>query len=814
MPSGVIDLKSFAGLVTAPGMLERADASFVEAFNVEFPTPGLITKRRGFAQQPGNAGGAVWKLLTSRLLGNNMLAHIGGTGLGATHMRYGDGSGALTSLSMVDGGNLTRARDPRMQGAVSQRNHYVTADEGVARIESDIGSSPIRFAGMPRGLATPQDFDDIKLVAGTALADGRARAYRVTLARKDADGVVMQGAPTARFVAANRSYVTGYTGAARAVELTLQLPLEFGTSDTDLDTTYYLQLWATRTYAEATQVGDDELYLVMERYLTSGEITAGELVYEDNTPDDFLTGAPLLHTNAYNFPPLERGIRQGVVNESAPPPVANDVAYWQDVMWYADYQYRLRCVVNMIALIDDDESVVVTTDFGTATAFAKNSPLGPDDFQITSTSPTTAIDIRETVRCMCGALNNISKRDKLGFSVHPISTTTTQPGLVYVELTRPGTLLSFASTQTAVWAGEGGYEFGGAVDAEPGTNALAFSKPLRADAVPPINSLTAGPADSRILRIIPFRDRLIVFTDVGIYQVTGSTFADFAVSLFDGTFRLMGRELVTVCDDRIYAWCREGIIELDDSGARVVSMPIEATLTSLLLDTGGGDLQEGRQGLMELGFAVGYRERHQVRFHWPEAYRPEINGCATWLTFDTRTRTWARGGFTGLVDGYLDARACGVVRFDDDLLAMGNWSSGGDTYLFLERQAFSSADYEDDMPDGSKTVVESTLTTQWQLVGQRGSQHWQQSVVSWDAGDTSWATLPTAVGVLWATEAGSGSVVSAPVALVTREEPPVAVRRGNRLRLTIEHTTSEYMGIVGLSQSFASGSKYARTVTP
>ncbi|MEG7677105.1 hypothetical protein U2060_15300, partial [Listeria monocytogenes] len=71
------------------------------------------------------------------------------------------------------------------------------------------------------------------------------------------------------------------------------------------------------------------------------------------------------------------------------------------------------------------------------------------------------------------------------------------------------------------------------------SNLLRFSKPLRADAVPPINVLSVGNADSRILRVMPFRDRMLVFTDAGIYQVTGRTFADFSVFPFDLGYRLM-----------------------------------------------------------------------------------------------------------------------------------------------------------------------------------------------------------------------------------------------------------------------------------
>jgi hypothetical protein len=120
---------------------------------------------------------------------------------------------------------------------------------------------------MPRGLG-PNTWT---LVAGTNLGNGFARAYRVTWHRKDADGVELGGAPTSRFVVANAVYNTGYTGGTRHVQLEVQIPKEFGTLNTALTTSYYWRLWANRGYLEASEVGDDEMHLLAEAYLTAGD---------------------------------------------------------------------------------------------------------------------------------------------------------------------------------------------------------------------------------------------------------------------------------------------------------------------------------------------------------------------------------------------------------------------------------------------------------------------------------------------------------------------------------------------------------------
>lgn len=821
MPQGKIDLTEFAGLVTAPGMLQRNPASCVESINWEFPAPGIIRKRRGNDRLPGNTGGPVWKLFTSRLMNANLLAHVG-TSTSGTQLRYGDGTVGLTGLTTIDGGNLTRSSTLRMQMALCQRNHYCTSDEGVARVESDIGTSLVRYAGIARGVGFSRlawgVVPPVSPGAGRPFADGYARAYRVTWHKKDDDGVELGGAPTARWVIANRNYYTGYTGVACNFQMAIQIPREFGTLGTALTTSYYWRLWGTRTFVEATELGDDEMYLITEAYLTAGDIAANLVTYIDTTSDDFLQGSPTLNTNQYNFPPSDAGIRQGIVNEDAPPPVANDVAYWQDCMWYADFAYRARLTVGMIANLADGDTVTVISNGATVVMTARNAPALVTEFQILAAGPTTSINIRQTTMAMVECINVNCRLN--GMSAFHVTTTATQPGLVYLELTKPnGLSITFGSSAPTKFQGFDGFSVGSSVDAVSRTNAMAFSKPLRADAVPPINIMEAGPADARILRIFPFRDRILVFTDYGIFQVTGRTFADFALYPFDLGFRLIGREMVALCDEKVYAWCLEGIVEIDDGGVRVVSQSIEPSIESCLISAGGGStpLAAGRGIVSTLGYAVAYRNQHQVRFHYPEANDfLNMNGCFRWFGFDTRTRTWTNGQFTYKQFGdYYDNRSCAVVRFSDDLLAFGNWSSGADTYLYLERRAYAATDFLETDLTGATQAVESRLTLQCQVPDESGGQHWQQTVINWDCDELTWRPIPSSIQTTHGTENQTTSATTVAVtAQLTRVETPTVSRRGQRLSVSINHTLAEYAGIIGISQTYRGGTRFARRVTP
>jgi hypothetical protein len=616
-------------------------------------------------------------------------------------------------------------------------------------------------------------------------------------------------------VVSNATYMGG-TGVAAALRVEFQTPWEWGTINSALGTDYFWKLWGTRTYDETNQVGDDEMGLVAQRYVTPAEIAAGFVRYDDNTPDAYLDNAPRLHTNTNNFPPAEAGLLQGIVNSDAPPPLANDVAYWQDVMWYADTSFRRSVTASFIALPADGDTVTIQTSAGLVTLTARNVPALPNEFWRFTAGPTTAINLRETVRFFLGTLNTRSRALGLGVAGYSTGTATQTSGLFFLELTRTQALLNFTSSNPAVIETYGGYQLNTAAGDDAMSNRLMWSKPLRADAVPPINQLTTGPKDGRILRIMALRDVLVVFTDYGIYRVTGRTYADFATYPLDLGYRLIGRELVAQCDEKLYAWCYEGIVEIDEGGVRVVSMPIEPTIESLILAAGNNDFATGQTTLATLGFVTAYRQQHQVRFHYPQATDASLNGCARWLAFDTRTRAWTVGGFTeDDASGFLENRACATVRLTDDRLVMGNWSSGADTYLFFEQRTFTNADFLDDYADGQQFAILSRMTTQYNVPQQQGGQHWQQFIISWDAEEQTYRPLPTSIQLDFTSEDGTTNSGIVPVSeLLTRFETPLVRRRGNRLRVTLGHEIAEYCGIVGLEQEYASGTRFGRRVAP
>ena len=817
---GRIDLTNFQGLVSAPGLLMRAEASCLEVRNWEFPAPGVMRKRRGFGKfTSSTVAGPVWKLLTSRLMGQNMLAHVQlVTPLVADRLFYGDGTAPLSVLSTVDNGFLLRPRDIRAQMAVCNRNHYITADNGNARLESDIGIGSVRYAGMPRGgLIASSVGGVVNAVAGGALGDGFARAYRMTLHRKDADGIELGGAPTGRFVVANRSYTVGYSAASAAsVTGSFGLPREFGTISTLLATDYYFRIWATKTYNEATgESGDDEMYQVIERTLTSTDVTNGFINFTDNTPDTFLSAAPTLHTNQFDFPATEANTYQGVVNEDAPPPQSNDVAYWQDVMWFGDVNPHVAVTFAMIGLPTNGDTFLVSIGTTNVTLTAKTSPTLTTDFQIVTSGPSTAINIRLTCYALLVAIrNSVLGLTTNGLDAFHVATGNTLPGLISLYARRPNLRIGFQPSNTTPWSGFGGYNFNLQLP-QPSSNTLCYSKPLRADSVPPINQLAVGPKDSRILRIVPFRDSMLVFTDYGIYRVAGRTFADFSVYPFDLGYRLISRELVGMCDEKVYAWCYEGIIEIDDGGITVISAPIEPTIEQLQVSISPATNVWG-PCFTALAFATAYRTKHQIRFHYPQTDASgSLNGCYRWLAWDTRTRTWTMGEFSGFDSvGYTNNRSCAVVRFTDDLLITGTWKSAGVTLLTKESQSYTSDDFYDMDDSGGTAPVDSYAEFQYQVPDHEGMVHWQNATFTFENSEVSYRPRPTSIDVFIGTENSLSVDTYAVSASQLRVEAAGAARRGQRGIVAIQHALQQYAGLIGITQAFRGGSRYRRNTTP
>lgn len=636
-------LYDFSGLVTAPGLLARNPASCVAVSNFRFPAPGVMRKRTGF--ELGAQATAVVKNFTSvipsKTLGTRVLAYSpeGEFWIGGPAVAWAK----LTSPSIyAPSGSVAR-------GALLGPGHYLVSG-GVYRVESDLTS--FQAAGMPRGLAptvysmNAAVYSVLQGAPGTLLADGSNVAYRVTWHRKDASGnFELGGPPSSRLVVRNIGGTSGYAGGVvKNVRLRIPLVEQQDTLSTPVGTSYFWRLWRSRI--SATDTADDEMYLVAEAFVTATDVANGYAQVDDLTPDAFLLTSPRLHTNAVNFPPLEAGVLNGQTNADEAPPRAGDVASFAGCMFYAALTFRAFQALALIALPAVNETLAFVNSSGHTITLkcVAGAPANPGEYTLVAGLATLGLNIEATARNMIDAFVLASLGVGAGLAGMYVSQGTQLPGQMAFEFA--SALTTFAITPSNAAAGakfRPAVPAGGlAVQPVSQANLLAFSKLNRPDAVPPVNQMVVGPAASSVLRIVAFRERLLCFTNEGLYAVDGTDYSNFRVSLVDSSLRLLAPETVCVLEDRCYAWCKEGVAEISSGGRTIISAPIEPTLQAIL--TAAVDANGSPSGVINGAFAVADRKSHRVMFFYTPA-DASFARASSWLEWDARERKWSTGTF-------------------------------------------------------------------------------------------------------------------------------------------------------------------------
>lgn len=111
-------------------------------------------------------------------------------------------------------------------------------------------------------------------------------------------------------------------------------------------------------------------------------------------------------------------------------------------------------------------------------------------------------------------------------------------------------------------------------------NRVFYSKLNQPEAVPLVNYFDVGDSDKEIVRIFPLRDSLFVFKEEGLYRISGEV-APFTLALFDSSCKLVAPDSLGVVSNLIFAWTKKGIETISESGASLVSRPIDTDILKL-----------------------------------------------------------------------------------------------------------------------------------------------------------------------------------------------------------------------------------------
>lgn len=203
-------------------------------------------------------------------------------------------------------------------------------------------------------------------------------------------------------------------------------------------------------------------------------------------------------------------------------------------------------------------------------------------------------------------------------------------------------------------------------------NRIYYSKLDQPEAVPISNFFDVGDSDKGILRIFPLRDSLFVFKEEGLYRVSGEN-APFNLALFDSSCRLIAPDSLGVTDNVIFAWTKQGIQTVSESGVSLISKEIDNDIKKLASDN--------YPNFNTLTWGVGY-ESDNAYLVWTvqEVSDQEATIC---FRYDTKTGTWVN---------YDKTNTCGILKLLDNKLYLG----AGDTdFIEQERKSYTRLDYAD-----------------------------------------------------------------------------------------------------------------------
>lgn len=645
-----IDLK-IKGLYSHPNNFsEVPHGALTIADNVVIDRESVAEVRRGqkqYGDQLTVASSEIHKLFE---YSDRLLVHYDDS-----YLAYdSDGAGTWTNYS---GTYDAPDANTKMHAISANQNFYFTTDVGVKKIDS-LTSTPVG-SGMPRGL------DGSAALTGASgfMTNNTQVAYRILWGYKDANKNLLLGSPSQRIIISNS------TGGTRDVDVTFTVP-------SGVTTDYFYQVYRSDLSASSTTEPNDEMYLVYENNPTAGEITAKSVTVTDSISTD-LTGATL-----YTSPSQE-----GIANSNEVPPYCKDIAVFKNHALYANVKTKHRLYLT---IIDGSGGLAVddTITIAGVTYTAKASENTASAQFLTDTSGTAAQNIDNTARSLVKVINQYSGTTDV--YAYYISGYDDLPGQILIEERSLGGS-SFAATSSNGNVYSPILPTSGTTvssDNETKINRIYVSKIHQPEAVPFLNYIDIGSADEPILRVLPLRESAFVLKTDGIYRITGTTFANFDVTLFDNTARLLAAESAVVLNNQVFSFTDQGVTTISDGGGvAIVSRPIENTLLKLSSDL--------YPSFGSVTFGVAYEsERKYMLF-------TVTNTGDTYATqgfvYNAFTQSWTR---------WVMDRTCGLVLSENGKLYMGHPTTD---YIHEERKSYALTDYADN--EVAVTITGSSGTT-------------------------------------------------------------------------------------------------------
>lgn len=790
-----------------PGALATAD-------NVVIHRDGIAESRRGYAASVDFGGSAdrVGTLLTyadalycvPRDEGSSIESYNGST---------------FTSLSLL---GMAPATGYHLRAAEGQRRLYLATAGGVYRVQSGGGTTTL--AGAPSAL------DGTAALTGASgfLPINSQVAYRYHWTRKDANGVPMRGAVSGRVVAVNPS------AAATAVNVTLSVPIP-----SDVLAGDYLEVYRSATTAAADTPAGDDMAKVYEAIPSTADLAAFTVSIPDVVPEGLRLGETL-HTSPNSGdgiladkdrPPLVRdvalyagrvwgaylterrrfqlrllsnsptgnafladGAGTEITLASSSPPAGLSVS--QQVEYRArSMAYTLNAIpsaaytAKYLAGEDDIPGLIGLEGKAPNTAsWYLFTNAATDDFSPrlpvrTGIATGALVRVGSTVTATTGAAHGFAVGDSAVLVAVGAADANFPVGTKVVATVPTTTSFTYTEAGSAVASASGyrvqptDFATRAAIPAQVAKNGLAFSNADETDAWPLVHRLYVGSANADIQRAVALGDALYVFKTDGLWRVTGTGPEDFSTKLFDATVLLAAPSSVVSVGGRLFALTSQGVVAISETGAEVVSRPIETALLPLLTNAASA--------VSNYAFGVSVEADREYRLYLP------TTSADTYATqcyrYNLLTRTWTRS---------TEDATHGLVF--NGKVHLGHPT---DNALRAERRTHTAADYQDE----SAAAIDVTQRWQVDVAGHPGGlKRWQSVAVTFEA------PAPQDVTLSFSTEVDTVEATQTvrPVGNVAFAYVPVQHSRSAQLTVGVAHSVAgEKCAVLGVSAQYTPSSE-------
>lgn len=614
------------------------EGSMSQAVNVVIDKDGIIEPRRGFSNNETLTNSKIYSMYNYVKDADNkyIVAMQQVTpSIDMTWNRYtgsswsGIGYQGVVPQLPPSGANTSRTANVK-------NSLFFTGDEYVGRISENV----IKPVGIPEPRIN-YVVEDTGAAAGLKfLAVGDSVKYKIVIAREDESGSVVLGKPSVS------EFYTNPSGSVKALKINLSVVGNLLTTDT-------IQVY--RTEVVTGIIVPDEYFLVDEF-----SISALPNVLDRSKG---AIGTPLYTNSTQDGPTQENGI----------PPICRDITLFNNYTFYADCKEKAitRFFVSNLTAGSGAQITVEGVTYTEGSQFTGNA------------------SIEVAARDLISALSTSTYR-----AFYDSSPDDAVQGAIRLEEIYAGSTSGFPGNTISVSANNsiyiGNINYTASIEKH---NRIYYSKIDQPEAVPALNYFDVGPTNTSILRIVPLRTSLLIFTTNGLYKLTGTFENQFQLSLVDSTIRLEAPDSLAVVDNIVYGLFDTGILAVNDTGGKQVSRRIDDLIKDIQFKTDGFYISSAR------GISYESDNKYILVVPDPSTYDSGDQKNDLQIIYNIQTNTFTTWNKTDVL--------AGVVYDGDGKLYLGRDTSK----IIEERKDRLYTDYSDeDTAITINSVSDLTLT--------------------------------------------------------------------------------------------------------